>query len=153
MLCNVYRRYYGGIVWTNNLPKPGRPGNCPYGYPPYWGDDQVEIGVPTNATTEVRVPLYFDKGNNPATAKHFLKFREEDGNFNYESHGFFLVTRIDAPNARLAKGLVDKAIYAEHYLNNWTGNPEHKSSAKLYCGEDPDWIKSVMRNLGSDVKN
>ena len=153
MLCNVYRRYYGGIVWTNNVPKPGRPASSPYGYPPYWGDDQVEIGAPTNETTEARVPLYFDKANNPATAKHFAMLREEDENFNYESNGFFLVTRIDAPNARLAKGLVDKAIYAEYYLNNWAGNPEHKYYAKLYCGDDPNWINYFTRNLGCDVKN
>ncbi len=153
MLGNVYRRYYGGIVWTNNLPKPGRPVDCPYGYPPYWGDDQVEIGVPTNSVTEARVPSYYSMANNPATAKHFAKFREEDGEFNYESNGFFLVTRIDAPNVELAKGLIDKAIYAEHYLNNWAGQPEHKYYGKLYCGDDPDWINYFTKNLGCDVKN
>ncbi|RLD10658.1 MAG: hypothetical protein DRI44_05490 [Chlamydiae bacterium] len=153
MLCNVYRRFYGGIVWTNNLPKPGRAASCPYGYGAFWGDDQVEIGAPSNSSTEITIPLYYGKANNPATAKHFSKLRKEDGNFNYESNGFFLVTRIDAPNADLAKGLVDKAIYAEHYLNNWAGNPNHKYYARLYCGDDPDWINYFTRNLGCDVKN
>jgi len=158
MLANVFRRYDGGIVWTNGLPKPGRPPASPYGYPPFWGDDQVEIGAPTNDLTEAAVPLYFDLASDPATARHFADLRAQDGPFNYESNGFFLVTRLDAPTPALAKSLVDKALYAERYLNNWAGQPNHPYYARFYAGDDSDYSGSLFRNYfpdnrGVDVKN
>ncbi|MCX7848510.1 MAG: hypothetical protein N2595_10845 [bacterium] len=157
-LCNVFRRYYGGIVWTNGLPKPGRPPSSPYGYPPFWGDDQVEIGAPTNTLTETPVPLYFDYASNPASAYHFADLRASDPSFNYDSFGFFLVTRLDAPTPELAKALVDKAIYAEHYLYNWAGSPHHPFYTRFYCGDDPDYAGALFtdffpHNRGVDIKN
>jgi len=160
MLGNVYRRLAGGIVWTNGLPKPGRPANCPYGYAPYWGDDQVEIGDPTNTAAEARVPQYFDCASDPATARHFADVRAADGCFNYESNGFFLITRLDAPTAELAKGLVDKALYAERYLNNWAGQPHHPYYLRIYCGDDDGTLGGAslfndvfQDNRGVDMKN
>jgi hypothetical protein len=158
MLCNVYRRYHGGIVWQNGVPKPGRPAASPYGYAPCWGDDQVEIGAPTNDTTEASVPLYFDHASDPATARHFAALRADDGAFLYESNGYFLVVRLDAPDAALAMALVDKAIYAERYLNNWAGQSSHPYFTRFYCGDDADFSGALFRdyfadNRGVDVKN
>lgn len=158
MLANVYRRFHGGIVWTNGIPKPGRPPACPYGYPPFWGDDQVEIGAPTNYLTEPAVPLYFDLASDPASARHFSELRAQDGSFNYESNGFFLVTRLDAPSPALAKSLVDKALYAERYLNNWAGSPNHPYYTRIYSGDDTDYAGALFLNYfpdnrGVDIKN
>ncbi len=158
LLGNVYRRYHGGVVWTNGVPRPGRPPASPYGYAPYWGDDQIEIGDPTNELAEGRIPLYFDQASDPAAARHFAALRAEDGAFNYESNGFFLVTRLDAPTPARAKGLVDKALYAERHLNNWAGQPAHPYYTRIYCGDDTDFSGALFRdyfpdNRGVDVKN
>jgi len=44
----------------------------------------------------------------------------EDGRFS-SSYGTLLVARLSGPSAQLAKGLVDRALYAEHHLDATTG--------------------------------
>ncbi len=71
----------------------------------------------------------YNKNSNRKTNGEF--FPGEIGKFD-SRYLVYLVTRIDGPNVEYAKGLVDKAIYAEKYLNNKSGKAYFRSNTPAF---------------------
>ena len=80
------------------------------------GTGQPGVGTARN---DNRMLYYYKTTKN--TVAPFSSFRDA----NRTTRNYYLVTRIDGPSLMHAQGLVDKALYAERYLKNFTSTPTH----------------------------
>ncbi len=158
-LMNPYLAFYNGLYFTNGHNRPGVGAALTNDYGAMWGDWWYEIGYgPLVDPSYDEWNKYYDDADNPVTAQHFKALR--DGEWPaFNSYGYFLVTRLDGPDAPTACGLVDKALYAERYLRNWAGAPTTAYYGRVYADDDNELLNGEPAPLvfeyalGGDIKN
>ena len=107
----------------------------------------------TNSTDSGTTHAFALSSSNPRRSRTLRALRAASPtNFN-----IFLPSRVDGPDPEIAKGLVDKALYAEAHLRDGGGTPGQTYSGIAMTddcydntGKGPLW-KSV--EVGRDVKN
>jgi hypothetical protein len=94
----------------------------------YAGDTCKPAGTVTNSTSHGWV--------NHVTATNRQTFRAAR-DANRTALNIYLVTRLDGSSLMNAKSLVDKALYGERYLKNYSGQPTHPYYGVAVLDHDP----------------
>jgi len=161
-LMNPYLAFNNGLCFTNGHNRPGVWSALPAEYGTQWGDWWYEVGYgPLVDPGDNEWNKYYDDADDPVTALHFKAARDSEWPaFYVNSYGYFLVTRLDGPDAQTACGLVDKALYAERYLRNWAGAPTTAYYGRVYADDDNEMLGGsepaplvFEYALGGDIKN
>ena len=162
-LMHALLMFDNGLYFTNGN---NRPGVVQYardyysGFGAMWGDLYYEVGY-GNLLGWDGMNRYYDDADDPSTSAHFRAKRDAEWPAMYwNSYGYFLVTRIDAPTKDCAIGIIDKTLYAERYIRNWAGHAGTGYYGRIYADEGDQnfgggyYAPLIFADgLGCDIKN
>ncbi|MFA6315751.1 MAG: LamG-like jellyroll fold domain-containing protein, partial [Candidatus Paceibacterota bacterium] len=96
--------------------------------------------------TATRASASYGNGINPYTKVNSNSYTtgayNEPSHFD-ETYNIYLISRLDGPSPKLAKGLVDKAIYAEKYMGNTTNATAYIASIPYLTNPIPTICASI----------